>query len=303
MRKNRKMTALFLSCILCGILLRLIFASCVSGSLSEETIETEEFRRLDYSEEFQKDVWEYARQNNLSGSEVLTQELIMNEFSPNEFSTPSIHEFKRRRQFFQLYAKDAYDSIVRACKALWEDTVYFPVAGFSREDTVFSFENTWMDSRNYGGDRGHEGCDIFGTYDIRGYYPIISVCDGYVEQIGWLPLGGWRIGIRGNLGGYFYYAHLSEYGKEFQIGDSVKAGQLLGFMGDSGYGEEGTTGKFPVHLHFGCYIRSRDGKEISVNPYPILCALTESIKCYSDERSRIQQEIKGVSKYGYTVMA
>ena len=54
-----------------------------------------------------------------------------------------------------------------------------------------------------------------------------------------------------------------------QIGDKVKAGQIIGTMGDSGYGSEGTVGKFPVHLHFGVYL-DIDGEEQSVNPYWIL---------------------------------
>lgn len=37
-------------------------------------------------------------------------------------------------------------------------------------------------------------------------------------------------------------------------GDQVRAGDLLGYMGDSGYGPEGTTGQFPVHLHVGIYM-------------------------------------------------
>ena len=47
-------------------------------------------------------------------------------------------------------------------------------------------------------------------------------------------------------------------------------------MGDSGYGEEGTIGKFDVHLHFGIYL-PMDGngseQEISVNPYEVLRAV------------------------------
>ena len=63
-----------------------------------------------------------------------------------------------------------------------------------------------------------------------------------------------------------------------EIGDKVNAGDLLGFMGDTGYGEEGTTGKFPVHLHVGIYIYP--GEETSVNPYWILRYLeNRRIKC------------------------
>lgn len=41
--------------------------------------------------------------------------------------------------------------------------------------------------------------------------------------------------------------------RRIKEGDQVQAGEMLGFMGDSGYGEEGTTGQFPVHLHLGIY--------------------------------------------------
>ena len=51
----------------------------------------------------------------------------------------------------------------------------------------------------------------------------------------------------------------------------MKAGELLGFMGDSGYGEqEGTIGQFAVHLHVGIYVEGNQGEEVSVNPYWVL---------------------------------
>ncbi len=70
-----------------------------------------------------------------------------------------------------------------------------------------------------------------------------SVSDGTVEQMGWLELGGYRVGIRSPGGLYFYYAHLDSYAAGLQKGDTVKAGTLLGYMGDTGYGQEGTRGK------------------------------------------------------------
>ncbi len=103
----------------------------------------------------------------------------------------------------------------------------------------------------------------------RRIYPVVSMTDGVVEKMGWLELGGWRIGIRAPHGGYFYYAHLSSYA-DLEIGDTVSAGEFLGFMGDTGYGTtEGTCGKFPVHLHLGIYL-DINGQEISVNPYFVL---------------------------------
>ena len=54
-------------------------------------------------------------------------------------------------------------------------------------------------------------------------------------------------------------------------GDKIKAGTLLGYMGDTGYGKvEGTSGNFAVHLHFGIYIATKNYSELSVNPYTVL---------------------------------
>ena len=60
----------------------------------------------------------------------------------------------------------------------------------------------------------------------RGLYPVVSMKDGTVRNMGWLELGGWRIGIDAPGGAYFYYAHLSSYA-DLQEGDEVKAGDLL----------------------------------------------------------------------------
>ena len=68
----------------------------------------------------------------------------------------------------------------------------------------------------------------------RGLYPVVSMTDGTVRSKGWLELGGWRLGIETEQGAYFYYAHLDSYA-QIEEGDAVKAGDLLGYMGDTGY--------------------------------------------------------------------
>ena len=45
--------------------------------------------------------------------------------------------------------------------------------------------------------------------DERGLFPVLSMTDGVVEKKGWLPQGGYRLGIRSDGGIYYYYAHLS----------------------------------------------------------------------------------------------
>ena len=56
--------------------------------------------------------------------------------------------------------------------------------------------------------------------------------------MGWLEKGGYRIGITSNSGTYYYYAHLESY-SNLKEGDVVEAGELLGYMGDSGYVRKG----------------------------------------------------------------
>lgn len=176
------------------------------------------------------------------------------------------------------YQPGKFYAVADKISAMWSDAECFPVGRIENHpEASVDFTNSWKQSRTFGGDRVHEGCDLMPSIDQRGIYPIYSVSDGVVEKIGWLRLGGYRIGIRSEHGVYFYYAHLSDYAKDFEIGEEVKAGTLLGFMGDTGYSEiEGTTGNFPVHLHFGIYFNEEDGTEYSVNPYPLLRYLYET---------------------------
>jgi murein DD-endopeptidase MepM/ murein hydrolase activator NlpD len=171
----------------------------------------------------------------------------------------------RWEQQLLRYEPDGFERVSRAYAAIWDDVECFPVA-----EAGINYENSWMFERTYGGVRGHEGTDLMPSQNLSGYYKIVSMTDGVVEKIGWLPRGGYRIGIRSPSGGYYYYAHLAGYSTDFQIGDTVEAGDCLGTMGDTGYGPEGTTGQFPVHLHLGIYIATDTVPELSVNPYWVL---------------------------------
>lgn len=184
-----------------------------------------------------------------------------------------------QKLYRQWRNQTGWDAYVQSCRAIWNDVKYFPIPQ-SLDDTEdkISYVDSWMFERNYGGKRGHEGTDIMAEKNMPGYYPVVSMTDGVVTEKGWLEKGGWRIGITAPTGAYFYYAHLDSYA-ELEKGDPVKAGDLLGYMGDSGYGEEGTTGEFPVHLHLGIYLKEGT-EEISVNPYPVLrYAENARIKC------------------------
>ena len=166
----------------------------------------------------------------------------------------------------------AFRKLTHAYEMIFQDLVYFPIPKSSNPETPdIAYEDSWQQKRTYGGERGHEGCDIMGTKRERGFYPVVSISDGVIERMGWLEQGGWRIGIRTESGLYLYYAHLYSYADGLSEGDRIRAGELLGYMGDSGYGKQETTvGNFEVHLHLGLYLKTDHYEELSVNPYWVL---------------------------------
>ena len=178
-----------------------------------------------------------------------------------------------RNEFFSDGMWEREEDLSAQCrqylKQVKNEAAYFPVPESTLDPSLeTSYADSWMKERSYGGKRGHEGTDIMAVQDQRGLYPVVSITDGVISNLGWLDKGGYRIGITTGDGTYYYYAHLDSYAN-IKEGSPVKAGELLGYMGDSGYGPEGTTGNFDVHLHLGIYFY-RDGEEISVNPYYLL---------------------------------
>lgn len=129
----------------------------------------------------------------------------------------------------------------------------------------YSYRNTWGARRGWGGRRIHEGTDLFASYGV----PVRAVTYGVVEVMGWNEYGGWRVGIRDVHNTYIYYAHLSGFNKEVKEGDIVEPGTVLGWVGSSGYGKQGTSGRFPPHLHFGMY-KYNGRTEWAFDPFPYL---------------------------------
>lgn len=163
---------------------------------------------------------------------------------------------------------DEFSLYMNLVDDIFSELQCFPVVKEEREVYPVTYEDTWGAERTYGGERTHEGCDLMAVSNERGKYKVCSMTDGVVKNIGWLEQGGWRIGIQSDLGVYYYYAHLDSYEKAFEEGERVVAGQILGRMGDSGYGKEpGTKGNFAVHLHIGIYVKDALGHERAINPY------------------------------------
>ncbi len=87
----------------------------------------------------------------------------------------------------------------------------------------------------------HHGDDIFAALGA----PVLAVTDGTVFSVGWNDIGGNRLWLRDRQGNQFYYAHLSAFSPIAVNGARVKAGDVVGFVGDTG-DAAGT----PYHLHF-----------------------------------------------------
>ena len=193
-----------------------------------------------------------------------------------------LSELLEGRMFPEQNMRGDFEIYRDTLELVWSELVWFPVpVSAGNADAEVAFENSWMAERSYGGKRGHEGTDIMASVDEPGYYPVVSITDGIIEQVGWLEKGGWRIGVRSGNGNYYYYAHLASYAKEWNAGEPVEAGELLGYMGDTGYGPEGTTGQFPVHLHLGIYVPLGADQEMAVNPYWMLKYLENKKSTYS----------------------
>ncbi|WP_445683289.1 M23 family metallopeptidase [Sporosarcina sp. FSL W7-1349] len=129
----------------------------------------------------------------------------------------------------------------------------------------YSYRGTWGAKRGWGGRRIHEGTDLFASYGV----PVRATSFGVIEAMGWNEYGGWRIGIRDHHNTYHYFAHLAYFNEGLKEGDIVEPGTVIGYVGNSGYGKKGTSGKFPPHLHYGMY-KYNGRTEWAFDPYPSL---------------------------------
>lgn len=139
-------------------------------------------------------------------------------------------------------------------------------------------------ARSYGYKRQHLGHDMMGQVGT----PVIAVESGYVEAIGWNQYGGWRLGIRSFDGKrYYYYAHLRKnypYHKSLQQGSIVNAGDVIGYLGRTGYSKtENTNNIDEAHLHFGLQLIFDESQKEGNNEIWVDCY--ELIKFLSMNRS------------------
>ncbi len=132
----------------------------------------------------------------------------------------------------------------------------FPVALPIPVDGVRGSElSNSFDAPRSGG-RRHRAIDIFAPRNT----PVRATTPGWVSSRAVRGLGGRTISVVGPGGYRHYYAHL-EVWAGFDQGDLVEAGDILGYVGNSGNARGG-----PTHLHYAIYDRDDE----PIDPYPLL---------------------------------
>ena len=139
---------------------------------------------------------------------------------------------------------------------------FLPIA----KNYSFSHYDDFGASRSYGFKRTHLGNDLMGNIGT----PIIAIESGIVEHIGWNQYGGWRVGIKSyDKKRYYYYAHLRKnhpYSAGLKEGSEVKAGDVIGYLGMTGYSIKENVNNINVpHLHFGMQLIFDESQEKGKN--------------------------------------
>ncbi|NNC76235.1 MAG: M23 family metallopeptidase [Acidimicrobiia bacterium] len=144
----------------------------------------------------------------------------------------------------------------------------FQFLSFIHSDITSEFSNDWGAGRS--GGRGHKGNDVFSPKGT----PVLAAADGFVEKLGNGPRSGFYVKLRHADGFDTWYMHLDNdtpgtddakggseraYAEGIEEGDFVEAGQIIGYVGDSGNAEYTTP-----HTHFELH---RDGRAINPHDY------------------------------------
>lgn len=182
------------------------------------------------------------------------------------------------------YYHEAYSAVLGGLLgsyAIEKDGNWIPAYGLKAFSPIaagygYSHSDDFGVARSFGFKRKHLGHDMMGSLGT----PIVAVENGVVEALGWNRYGGWRVGIRSfDSRRYYYYAHLQKdhpYMDGLEVGDTVEAGDIIGFMGRTGYSDKENVNNIgTVHLHFGMQLvfdesQKETDAEIWVDVYDIV---------------------------------
>lgn len=219
---------------------------------------------------------------------------------------PRIPEQSGSNRYYAYY-KEAYTAVLGGLVghyAILKDGQWKPAYGLKAFSPIaagysYSHYDDFGASRTFGFRRRHLGNDLLGTLGT----PIVAVEGGIVEALGWNRYGGWRIGIRSFDGKrYYYYAHLKKdtpYAPGLTIGDTVSAGDLIGFMGRTGYSDKENVNNIEaVHLHFGLELVFEESQKES--DHEIWIDVYEIVKLLHSHRSSLRRTETGWERvYAY----
>ena len=125
-----------------------------------------------------------------------------------------------------------------------------PVAGVRWDELQDSFG----DPRS--GGRSHMGIDIFAPR----WTEVVAASAGTLTAINFGERSGKSLWLVGHDGRAYFYAHLEEWARGIHDGKRVEAGDVIGYVGNSG-----NAAGSPTHLHF----EVRDSHRV-LNPYTVL---------------------------------
>lgn len=165
----------------------------------------------------------------------------------------------QRAQQFALNAAVSSRALGTVAREAGGSALLIPVAGVSEE----MLRDSYRDGRSDG--RIHHAIDIPAP---RGT-PVLAVADGEVLRL--------HAGERGGLALYqldrdgstrYYYAHLDHYAEDVREGTTLRRGDVIGYVGDTGNAQPGD-----YHLHFSIALLDEPDRwweGDNLNPYPLL---------------------------------
>ena len=134
-----------------------------------------------------------------------------------------------------------------------------PVQGIKKEDLRSNFDEL------RGGSRRHEAIDILAPRNT----PVFAVEDGKIARLFLSDAGGITIYQFDPGEKYvYYYAHLEKYASGLEEGDSIKRGDVIGYVGTTGNAPRNTP-----HLHFAIFKMTDEKKwwqGTAIDPYSVL---------------------------------
>ena len=229
-------------------------------------------------------------------------EKLANELSSGE---TTLDELTKDMKYYEYYL-EAYEAVLGGMVGEYEieqaddngSKTYRKVYGLKAFSPIakgfpYSDYDDFGSSRSYGYKRQHLGHDMMGQVGV----PIVAIESGYVEALGWNQYGGWRIGIRSfDKKRYYYYAHLRQnfpYALDLEEGSVVTAGDVIGYMGHTGYStKENTNNIDTVHLHWGLQLIFDESQKEGSNEIWIDCYALSQFLCKNRSEAAKNEETK-----------